>query len=123
MQGDSGFLGPEHEAFRATVRQFVHREVAPRLDEWDERQLIDRDTWLAAGKQGLLGLAVPEALGGGGTGDYRFRYVLCEELAAVGAASLNSSFSLQDDIAIPYLLRLGTDEQQRRWLPRMCAGE
>jgi long-chain-acyl-CoA dehydrogenase len=123
MQGDSGFLGPEHEAFRATVRQFVHREVAPRLDEWDERRLIDRDTWLAAGKQGLLGLAVPEALGGGGTGDYRFRYVLCEELAAVGAASLNSSFSLQDDIAIPYLLRLGTDEQQRRWLPRMCAGE
>jgi len=120
---EDGFLGPEHEDFRATVRQFVEREVAPRLDDWDERRLIDRGTWLAAGKQGLLGLGVPEELGGGGTGDYRFRYVLCEEIAAVGAASLNSSFALQDDIAIPYLLRLGTPAQHQRWLPRMCAGE
>jgi long-chain-acyl-CoA dehydrogenase len=49
--------------------------------------------------------------------------VLGEELAAVGAASLTSSFSLQDDVFIPYLLRLGTEEQKRRWLPRVCAGE
>ena len=118
-----GFLGPEHEDFRAAVRQFVEREVAPHLDDWDERHLIDRGTWLAAGKQGLLGLCVPEELGGGGAGDYRFRYVLCEEIAAVGAASLNSGFALQDDIAIPYLLRLGTRAQHQRWLPRMCAGE
>lgn len=123
MQGDSGFFGPEHEAFRSALRQFVDREVVPHLEDWDERRIIDRTTWLAAGKQGLLGFAVPERLGGGGTADYRFRCVLCEELAAVGAASLNSSFSLQDDIAIPYLLRLGTEEQQRHWLPGMCAGE
>ena len=123
MHGDDGFFGPEHEAFRAAVRQFIDREVTPHLDDWDERRAIDRGTWLAAGKQGLLGLAVPEHLGGGGTADYRFRSVLCEELALTGAASLNSSFSLQDDVAIPYLLRLGTDEQRRRWLPSMCAGE
>jgi long-chain-acyl-CoA dehydrogenase len=123
MAGHVGFLGPEHEDFRAAVRQFVERKVTPRLDEWDEQHLIDRGTWLAAGKQGLLGLMVPEELGGGGTQDYRFRYVMCEEIAAVGAASLNSGFALQDDIAIPYLLRLGTDEQHRRWLPRMCSGE
>src|SRR3984885_183619 len=123
MQGHDGFLGPEHEDFRAAVRQFVEREVTPRLDEWDEQHLIDRGTWLAAGKQGLLGLMVPEELGGGGTQDYRFRYVMCEEIAAVGAASLNSGFALQDDIAIPYLLRLGTESQQRRWLPGLCAGE
>jgi alkylation response protein AidB-like acyl-CoA dehydrogenase len=123
MHGDSSFYGPDHEAFRSTVRQFVHRAVSPNIEAWDEQRLIGRDTWLAAGKQGLLGLAVPEQLGGGGTGDYRFRCVLCEEIAAAGAASLNSSFSLQDDIAIPYLLRLGTGEQQRRWLPGMCAGE
>jgi alkylation response protein AidB-like acyl-CoA dehydrogenase len=117
------FFEPEHEAFRSTVRQFVEREVAGRLADWDERQIIDRGTWLAAGKHGLLGFAVPERLGGGGTADYRFRCVLAEELGAVGAASLNSSFALQDDVFIPYLLRLGTDEQQRRWLPGLCAGE
>ena len=123
MHGDDGFFEPEHEAFRAAVRQFIDREVTPHLDAWDEQRAIDRGTWLAAGKQGLLGLAVPEYLRGGGTADYRFRSVLCEELALAGAASLNSSFSLQDDVAIPYLLRLGTNEQRRRWLPSMCAGE
>ena len=123
MPADSSFFGPEHEDFRAVVRQFVDREVTPHLEEWDERHIIDRATWLAAGKQGLLGLGVPEALGGGGTADYRFRSVLCEELASAGAASLNSSFALQDDVAIPYLLRLGTGEQHRRWLPGMCTGE
>jgi alkylation response protein AidB-like acyl-CoA dehydrogenase len=123
MHGDGDFFDPQHEAFRSAVRQFVEREVAGHLDDWDERRIIDRATWLAAGKHGLLGFAVPERLGGGGTGDYRFRCVLAEELAAVGAASLNSSFALQDDIFIPYLLRLGTDEQQRRWLPGLCAGE
>jgi long-chain-acyl-CoA dehydrogenase len=123
MQGDSGFFDPEHEAFRSAVRQFVDREVAGRLEDWDERRIIDRTAWLAAGKHGLLGFAVPERFGGGGNPDYRFRYVLGEELAAVGAASLTSSFSLQDDVFIPYLLRLGTHEQQRRWLPRVCAGE
>ena len=123
MHGDRDFFDPEHEAFRSAVRQFVDREVAGHLEDWDERRIIDRATWLSAGKHGLLGFAVPERLGGGGTCDYRFRCVLAEELAAVGAASLNSSFALQDDIFIPYLLRLGTDEQQRRWLPGLCAGE
>ncbi|MGD0700691.1 MAG: acyl-CoA dehydrogenase family protein [Trebonia sp.] len=123
MQDDGGFLDPEHDSFRSAVRQFVEREVAGRLDDWDEQRIIDRTAWLAAGKHGLLGIAVPEEFGGGGNPDYRFRYVLGEELARVGAASLTSSFSLQDDIFIPYLLRLGTQEQRRRWLPRLCAGE
>jgi alkylation response protein AidB-like acyl-CoA dehydrogenase len=117
------FFEPEHEAFRSAVRQFVEREVTGRLAEWDTQGLIDRGTWLSAGQHGLLGFAVPEELGGGGTSDYRFRCVLAEELGAVGAASLNSSFALQDDVFLPYLLRLGTDEQRRRWLPGLCAGE
>jgi alkylation response protein AidB-like acyl-CoA dehydrogenase len=123
MPADSVFYGPGHEEFRAAVRQFVEREVIPHLEEWDERHIIDRAAWIGAGKQGLLGLGVPEALGGGGTADYRFRSVVCEELARVGAASLNSGFALQDDIAIPYIARLGTGEQHQRWLPGMCAGE
>jgi long-chain-acyl-CoA dehydrogenase len=123
MHDDDVFFGPDHEAFRNLARRFVERDVIPHLDDWDEQHLIDRSTWLAAGKHGLLGLGVPEDLGGGGTADYRFRTVLCEEIAAVGAASLNSGFALQDDIAIPYILRLGTRQQKARWLPRMCAGE
>ena len=113
----------DHEAFRDTARAFVDREVAPHLARWDDQHLIDRDTWLSAGKQGLIGLAVPQEYGGGGTQDYRYRCVVMEELARVGAASLSSGFSLQDDITIPYVMDLGTDEQKARWLPRMASGE
>jgi alkylation response protein AidB-like acyl-CoA dehydrogenase len=55
MPLDSGFFDSEHEAFRSVVRQFVDREVAGHLDDWDERGIIDRGTWLSAGKHGLLG--------------------------------------------------------------------
>jgi alkylation response protein AidB-like acyl-CoA dehydrogenase len=116
-------FGTDHEAFRDVVREFVEREVVPNQERWDEQRLIDRDTWLAAGKQGIIAMAVPEALGGGGLDDFRYRFVVVEELARAGAASLLSSFSLQDDIVLPYVLDLATEEQLHRWVPGLCSGE
>lgn len=113
----------DHESFRESVAQFVAREVVPNLERWEADRLIDRDVWLAAGKQGLIGLFAPEEFGGAGVHDYRFRSVVLEELAKVFATSLASSFSLQDDIAIPYVTSLGNDEQKARWIPQMVAGE
>lgn len=72
----------EHEEFRASVREFVAREVEPHLERWDEERLVGRKTWLAAGKQGIIGLSGPEEFGGAGTArDYRYRMVVLEELA------------------------------------------
>ena len=113
----------DHEDYRDMVREFVAREVSPNLLRWDEQRIIGREVWRAAGKQGVIGLAVPEELGGGGQPDMRYRLVVGEELARVGAAALQSGFGVQEDIVIPYLLDLGTPEQQRRWLPGMAAGE
>ena len=114
---------PDHEAFREVVQAFVKREVTPNAERWEADRCIDRQTWLAAGKQAIIGLGVPEEFGGGGTGDFRYRCVVMEELAKVCATSLSSGFGLQDDIAIPYLVDLGTPEQKARWLPPMAAGE
>lgn len=119
---ERGLYDAEHEVFRGTVATFVAREVVPNLDQWDAERCIGRETWLAAGRQGLLGLAVPVEFGGGGVSDYRFRNVIHEELAKVCAGSLISSFALQDDILIPYFLSLGTPEQKLRWLPGLCSG-
>ncbi|MEU8171961.1 acyl-CoA dehydrogenase family protein [Microbispora hainanensis] len=114
--------GEDHEAFRDSVRQFVIRSVAPRAEEFIERRLIDREVWREAGRQGFLGLEVPEEYDGAAAGDYRFNAVLIEELAGVGMA-LASSFGIHFDVVAPYLVELTTDEQKKRWLPPFCSGE
>jgi alkylation response protein AidB-like acyl-CoA dehydrogenase len=117
------FYQPDHEAFREVVQAYVKREVAPNEQRWEEERNVDRQAWLAAGKQSLIGMLVPEEYGGVGTDDFRYRCVVMEEFARIGATSLSSGFGLQDDIAIPYIVDLATDEQKARWLPPMAAGE
>ncbi len=119
---ESDLFEPDHESYRSVVREFVTRSVEPHLDRWTEQRLIDRETWLEAGKQGLLGLAVPEQYGGPGETDYRFRAVLQYEIARVGASSLQSGFSTNDDIVLNYLLRHASEEQSARWLPGFVTG-
>ena len=78
----------DHEAFRASAREFVDREVRPRMEEFIEARAIPRDIWIEAGKQGLLGLEIPEEYGGSEAGDYRFNAVLGEEFARVSAVGV-----------------------------------
>ncbi|MBF6277472.1 MULTISPECIES: acyl-CoA dehydrogenase family protein [Nocardia] len=113
----------DHELFGQTVRAFVERHVTPKMEKWDADRLIDRDTWRAAGGQGLLGLAVPAEFGGAGETDYRFRVVIQTEIARVGASALQSGFSTNDDIVLNYLLRHANSEQRSRWLPGFVTGE
>ena len=112
----------DHEAFRQTAREFVDRSLKPRALEFIEARVINRQVWIEAGKQGLLGLEVPEAYGGSEAGDYRFTAVLAEELSKFNAAA-SSCFGIHADCVAPYLVDLGTQEQKERWLPGFCSGE
>jgi acyl-CoA dehydrogenase len=120
---ESDLFEPDHEAYRAVVREFVARHVTPHLDRWDRQRLIDRETWREAGRHGLLGLAVPPACGGPGETDYRFRVALQFEIARAGASALQSGFSTNDDIVLNYLLRHASPDQAKRWLPGFITGE
>ncbi|MGV2902907.1 acyl-CoA dehydrogenase family protein [Microbacterium sp. AGC62] len=115
----------DHEAFRDLVKDFVKRHVTGEaIEKWDAAGEIDRATMLAAGEAGLIGLSVPEEFGGAGMlQDYRFRTVVMEEVIAAGAGSLAGAFGIQDDLAVPYLVHMGTQEQKEKWLPRMATGE
>ncbi|WP_226533795.1 acyl-CoA dehydrogenase family protein [Microbacterium paraoxydans] len=115
----------DHEAFRDLVKDFVKRHVTGEaIDRWDAAGEIDRATMLAAGEAGLIGLSVPEEFGGAGMlQDYRFRTIVMEEVIAAGAGSLAGAFGIQDDLAVPYLVHMGTQEQKEKWLPRMATGE
>jgi alkylation response protein AidB-like acyl-CoA dehydrogenase len=112
----------DHEAFRESVREFLDRDVKPHVEEHAAAHSLPREFWLAAGKQGFLGLEIPEEYGGSEAGDYRFNAVLTEELAKVNMA-LPSCVGIHADIVAPYLVHLTTAEQKKRWLPTFCTGE
>jgi alkylation response protein AidB-like acyl-CoA dehydrogenase len=120
---ESDLFDEDHERFRSSVREFVDKHVVPKLQQWDADRLIDRETWLAAGKQGLLGLAAPKEFGGAEEQDYRYRVVIQQEIARVGASALQSGFSTNDDIVMSYLLRHADEGQRQRWLPGFVTGE
>lgn len=115
----------DHEAFRDIVKEFVKRygDNAAR-ERWDAAGEVDRETMLAAGEAGIIGLSVPEEFGGAGMiQDYRFRTVVNEEVVRAGLGSLAGAFGIQDDLAVPYLALFGTDQQKAKWLPPMATGE
>ncbi|HEY2442719.1 MAG TPA: acyl-CoA dehydrogenase family protein [Streptosporangiaceae bacterium] len=111
----------EHAAFRDLVRSFIDKEVTPHHEQWERDGMVSRDVWLAAGRAGLLGIEIDEKYGGGGSQDYRYYLILGEELARAGAHG--PGFTVHNDIIGPYLQRLGTDEQWKRWGPGYCSGE
>ncbi|AQV93732.1 acyl-CoA dehydrogenase [Cupriavidus necator] len=110
----------DHEMFRETARRFFERECLPRQAAWDQAGCVDRETWLKAGREGLLCVTVPEEYGGGG-GDFGHSAVLAEEYHRSGISG--PSFSVHSDITAPYIVRLGTEAQKRKWLPEICRGE
>jgi alkylation response protein AidB-like acyl-CoA dehydrogenase len=111
----------DHDLFRGTVRAFLEKECVPRAEEWERDGMVGRDIWLKAGAAGLLGWEVPPAYGGAGVKDFRFNAILAEEVVDTG--SIGPSFALNNDVVMPYLLDLTTDEQKQRWLPGMVTGE
>ncbi|HEX8804107.1 MAG TPA: acyl-CoA dehydrogenase family protein [Acidimicrobiales bacterium] len=113
----------EHELFRASVRRFLDTEVVPRNDEFERAGIMDRSVFAKAGAAGFLGTDVDEAYGGGGVRDFRYNLVIGEEVQAAGVNAAGLGITLHNDICLPYFTSLCTEEQKRRWLPGVCAGE
>jgi len=112
----------DHTAFRESAREFLDRHARPQVEEFLAARALPRDLWIEAGKQGFLGLEVPEEYGGSAAGDYRYNAVFAEETSKV-SAGLSSCFGIHSDVVAPYLVELTTDAQKQRWLPRFCTGE
>ncbi|WP_300642974.1 acyl-CoA dehydrogenase family protein [Nocardioides sp.] len=111
----------EHEDFRAMVRTFMEKEVAPHMEQWEKDGQVSRELWTKAGEQGILCFDVPEEYGGMGMDDFRYNAVVSEELSRIGASG--PGFPVHTDIIVPYITSLGTEEQKQRWLPGCVSGE
>jgi len=110
----------DHEMLRETIRRFLERECKPRQAQWDKDGRVDRETWLKAGREGLLCTTLDPEWGGAG-GDFGHAAVIVEEIARSGVSGLG--FGLHSDVVAPYIARLGTPEQKKKWLPRCATGE
>ncbi|HSP97026.1 MAG TPA: acyl-CoA dehydrogenase family protein [Candidatus Dormibacteraeota bacterium] len=113
-------FSPDHELFREQFRRFAEKEIAPRVAQWNERGMSDRETWRKAGAAGFLGANQPVEYGGAG-GDFLYDAIIMEEMADLRAHAM--MISLHSDIVMPYLLHYGTAEQKRRYVPGAIAGE
>ena len=113
-------FSPDHEIFRASVQAFLEAEVVPHYADWEEAGYTPRDVWLRAGEMGLLGTGIPEEYGGSG-GDFLWDAIVIEELGRYGLAA--PAWDMHGHIIAPIIAAHGTDEQKRRILPAMAAGE
>jgi alkylation response protein AidB-like acyl-CoA dehydrogenase len=112
----------EHEALRTSFRSWLDKEIVPHHMQWEQAGLVPHDVFTEAGRHGFVGMAVPEAYGGGGVADFRYNQVISEEIQAAGVAGTGLGLTLHNDICTPYFLRYCTDEQRERWLPGIASG-
>jgi acyl-CoA dehydrogenase len=102
------------------AQRFIAAEYVPYLDRWAEEGMYDREVWTKAGAAGLLCPALPEEYGGVG-GTFAHEAVIARQLSLAGFDSFGAP--LHSGIVAPYVLHYGTEEQKRRWLPKLVTGE
>ncbi|OLT11037.1 acyl-CoA dehydrogenase [Actinomadura sp. CNU-125] len=110
----------EHEAFRRSVRAFLAKEVVPHFRDWEAAGCVPHEIYQKLGDLGMLGLRVPAEYGGGGEDGFLYSSVWSEECGRAGVSLGGAATHM--NLVIPYILRQGTEEQKRRWLPDMVAG-
>jgi acyl-CoA dehydrogenase len=112
----------QHEMFRATVRSFVDKEIAPHIEEWEAAGRMPRWIWPRMGELGLLGVEYDDKYGGGGS-DVLTSAVLHEECARSRSGSFAMAVGVHCDMASPHLYWTGSEALKEKYLPAICRGE
>ena len=114
-------LGDTADMLRDTVRSFTSDVIAPLADGIDKSNSFPRHLWPKLGELGLLGITVEEDYGGSGLG-YLEHAVAMEEISR-GSASIGLSYGAHSNLCVNQIRRNGSEEQKRRYLPKLISGE
>lgn len=117
----SGLLNDTQRDVQALAREFATKRVAPHAAEWNARHAIPRDVLRDLGELGFLAVAVPEEYGGAGLDSTCLALVVAE--LARADAGFSVTVAVQNGLVCSPILRAGTEEQKRAWLPRLASGE
>jgi len=112
---------PEQIQLRKSVREFAEAEILPHVMEWDEEQILPMDVIRKLGKLGYMGSIFPEDLGGAGLGYIEYSIII-EELSRVDG-SVGIIVAAHTSLCSNHIFKMGTDEQRRRYMPRLASGE
>src|SRR5215813_12126187 len=102
------------------ARRFMAAELVPHVERWHDDGIMDREVWNKLGAAGLLCAGIPEEYGGAG-GTFAHETVINREFALAGLDAIGAP--LHSGIVAPYISRYGTEEQKRRWLPKLATGD
>ncbi|MBI1621063.1 acyl-CoA dehydrogenase family protein [Aquamicrobium sp. cd-1] len=102
------------------AQRFLEAEIASRYEEFEKNEIFDRESWLKAGANGLLCASMPEEYGGAG-GTFAHESAILEAISHVGVDGFG--IGLHNSIVAPYILYYGSEEQKKKWLPKMASGE
>ncbi|UOG19592.1 acyl-CoA dehydrogenase family protein [Acinetobacter sp. PK01] len=110
------------ELFKDNFKRFMQEHIAPDYEQWERAGIMPRSVWNKLGENGFLCVDVPEQYGGYGVPTY-YSLMLVEESARAGYGALSTAISCHSEIAAPYVLHIGTEQQKQYWLPKMVSGE
>ncbi len=102
------------------AHRFLSEEVAPHYEAYEKNEIVDRSAWEKAGAAGLLCPSMPEEYGGAG-GSFAHESAIIEAISHVGVDGFG--IGLHNAIVAPYILHYGSEEQKKKWLPKLASGE
>jgi acyl-CoA dehydrogenase len=117
----SSWMTEELDAFRDSFRRFLAKDLEPQAERWRKEKMVARDAWRALGHMGALLPSVPEAYGGLGA-SFAYEAAVLEDIESV-VPEFSPGLAVHSAIVAHYILNYGSEEQKRRWLPKMATGE
>ncbi len=111
----------ELDLIRASAAEFAAQHIAPHVMEWDEAQVFPKELFHEMGRLGFLGVLISTEYGGAGMG-YAEYITIVDEISQV-CGSIGLSVAAHNSLCTQHINQFGTEEQKRRWLPKLASGQ